>query len=742
MIEFGLIFFFGLASVTAAAFLARPWLRRSGMDRAGQTRDEQLRSALRTVGHTHDRIAIGLSVLVGLLLFLGIGFARPHHSCDPVHDPVVFATWIALSFLAGALVTVICARVGGWACAIAVDPALASIRTARTSMPAPALRAGAIAGLLASGLPLIAIAGFSAAAFDFLGGFTADPQASALAARGSPMLVLGYGFGACLAALCTRLFGGVWQSTTAWVAQRSTPHGASNSESIDPMRLGIRIAVSTHEGMGMCADVSASLAASWLACMLLLATAQQHNAAALPDPLSVLVLPLSLSAFGLFASAFGVMAVRTNTTGSPAHLLVGGFSTTAVLAAAALIALVRRTLGVSWPGAACAGLAGLVATAGVVAAAWLGSRRSPEVRGKHGLRRSLAGGAAQSWVGDAGRLRNVIVMVGWCAGAFVLSYIATARSDLDRSGSWGIALATLSMLTPATFLMTWRGAQITAQGAHAIEVESPATEICETHATAASSGEPFALFTGPRMALLLMPVTMGVALMAIVAMVNIVQIYAKQWPGRSMQPDALEPERMMLTAILGAVVVVSFCAMCLRAASRSGMAWSRDILERLSDHEAAHRPGTEGGASVAADSWYVLVLAREVARHTIPMGLAATALSLAVGIGLQFLTAHSGWPGATSTMVTWLVALTCFGLVFVAAFESNQGLLARFRGSGQGTVKSEVDGTSKWHENESNGVAALGDTVADPLNAMVSSSLHALIKLLVTVAVVLAPLFL
>jgi Na+/H+-translocating membrane pyrophosphatase len=62
-------------------------------------------------------------------------------------------------------------------------------------------------------------------------------------------------------------------------------------------------------------------------------------------------------------------------------------------------------------------------------------------------------------------------------------------------------------------------------------------------------------------------------------------------------------------------------------------------------------------------------------------------------------------------------------------------------GWAEGEGKSAVDEQGKRAKNPFHG-AATSDTVGGPLEALAGPSLHALIKLLVTVTVVLAPLFL
>ena len=133
-----------------------------------------------------------LAVLVAAVLAVGYGVLRTHNATDPVDDPKVFALFITLSFLLGALSSGIAGYMGMW---VSIRTNIRVAAAAMTSLNAAlqtALRGGAVSGLFTVSMSLLGVGGL----FAILAALVPNGMESAAWAQKIPFLIVGYGFGA------------------------------------------------------------------------------------------------------------------------------------------------------------------------------------------------------------------------------------------------------------------------------------------------------------------------------------------------------------------------------------------------------------------------------------------------------------------------------------------------------------------------------------------------------------------
>ena len=114
-------------------------------------------------------------------------------------------------------------------------------------------------------------------------------------------------------------------------------------------------------------------------------------------------------------------------------------------------------------------------------------------------------------------------------------------------------------------------------------------------------------------------------------------------------------------------------------------------------------------------------------------GLLAVAVPVAVGFSFKFLSPY-GRPGAESVAALLMVG-TISGIL-LATVMNNGG------GAWDNAKKYIETGMYGGKGSDTHKAAVVGDTVGDPLKDTAGPSLHVLIKLLSTITLVLAPLFL
>ena len=143
------------------------------------------------------------------------------------------------------------------------------------------------------------------------------------------------------------------------------------------------------------------------------------------------------------------------------------------------------------------------------------------------------------------------------------------------------------------------------------------------------------------------------------------------------------------------------------------------------------------------------ITARAALREMIFPGVLVVGMPIVVGLLFRFLRdAHvvvngvvyenaSGW-----LAISGMLIIGTIGGIMMATFFNNSGgawdNAKKFIESG---AMKEADGTPVQKASPTHAAAVVGDTVGDPFKDTAGPSLHVLIKLLATVTLVLAPLF-
>jgi len=204
-------------------------------------------------------------------------------------------------------------------------------------------------------------------------------------------------------------------------------------------------------------------------------------------------------------------------------------------------------------------------------------------------------------------------------------------------------------------------------------------------------------------------------------------------------------------ALLGAMLTYLFSSLAIKAVGRTAQMVVKDVRDQFREN-----PGIMLGTSKPDYARCVGIVTGAALKEMVLPGILAVGLPVAVGLTFKYLSSSYG-SGATSLVGAASLVPTINGIpVNLGGASAVAGLLmvgtisgvllAMLMNNGGGAW----DNAKKWIEtgqyggkkSDAHKAAVVGDTVGDPFKDTAGPSLHVLIKLLATITLVLAPLFL
>jgi K(+)-stimulated pyrophosphate-energized sodium pump len=204
-------------------------------------------------------------------------------------------------------------------------------------------------------------------------------------------------------------------------------------------------------------------------------------------------------------------------------------------------------------------------------------------------------------------------------------------------------------------------------------------------------------------------------------------------------------------AMLGAMLTYLFSSLAIKAVGRTAQMVVKDVRDQFREN-----PGIMAGTSKPDYARCVSIVTGAALKEMVLPGILAVGLPVAVGLifrnfSSSFSSGAVAVAGAASLVptingipVNLSGASAVAGLLMVGTISGV--LLAMLMNNGGGAW----DNAKKWIEtgqyggkkSDAHKAAVVGDTVGDPFKDTAGPSLHVLIKLLATITLVLAPLFL
>lgn len=719
--ELSLVLAISLSGLLFALYLMRDVLARdTGTPRMREIADA-IRAGAEAFLRRQYRTILYLAAGVAAVTYILYAFIRAQHSHDPA-PAAELALWTTISFLFGALCSIAAGTMGMW---VSIR---ANIRTAAGAMKdmnsalQPALRGGAVSGFFVVAMSLLGVAGLFGIADAF--GVARTEQI--------PLLIVGYGFGASFVALFAQLGGGIYTKAADVGADLvgKVEAGIPEDDPRNPAVIADLVGDNVGDCAGRGADLFESTAAENIGAMVLAAGLYEANAdtfqqAGLPM-LGVLLLPLVARAFGILASIAGLLTVRTDDTEDPMKALNRGYTVASVLAVIGFLVASRWLLGASYyfPFFLCGLIGVLTALAFVYLTQYYTEYRYRPVR--FIAEASQTGPATNIIAGISVGMESTGYPVLVIALAIVAAYTLGEHSGLAHAGLFGTAVATMGMLGTAAYILamdtfgpiTDNAGGIVEMSGQPKEVRDRTDRLDSVGNTTKALTKGYAVGSAALAAFLLFSAYLGE-----------VRAYDPSFTGVI---DLSKPE-VFTGALFGAVLVFLFSALAIKAVGKAAHSIINNVREQFRGN-----PGIMEGTAKPDYGQCVDIATRAALKEMVAPGLLPVVAPVAVGLAFKWLFLAGGSPGggATGAEVVggFLMVGTITGIL-MALFLNNAG------GAWDNAKKYIETGAMGGKRSDPHKASVVGDTVGDPFKDTAGPSLHVLIKLLSTITLVLAPLF-
>ncbi len=736
-------FVVGVLAVAFAAYLASYVLRKDtgtpAMQKVADAIFQGARAFLNRQYRTIAILAIFAAIIVGIVLaLLGQGSSA---------DKFSLAWHTSLAFLIGA----ICSGISGY---IGMDVAVRSnIRTASAATRSlgealmVSLRGGAVSGFLVVALSLLGVS----VVFTAYGGLTSPATA--------PSLIVGFGFGASFVALFAQLGGGIYTKAADVGADLvgKVEAGIPEDDPRNPAVIADLVGDNVGDCAGRGADLFESTAAENIGAMILGVALYSftHN-------LGWILFPLVVRAFGLVASAIGLLWIRPSVVTEPdkaagrdpgeiamnqlniGYFITCGLSVIGVFLGSYLLlggTGVTTNNGVpAWVWFGLAGTTGILLSIAFVyitqyytAGTWRPVREIAAA--------TLTGPATTIITGIAVGFECVALPVLAISAALGLSYFFGSQVDIPSNavtissgGIFGTAVATMGMLMSCAYILAMDTfGPITDNAGGIAEMSGQAESVRDiTDAMDGVGNTTKALTKG-----------YGIGSAALAAFLlfsaYLDQLFSFSHKAAVYTVD-LSNITVFIAALIGITLIFFFSSLAIRAV---GAAAKRMIEEVRRQFRANPKIMAENPADRVDPDYArcVDISTRGALRAMILPGVVAVLTPIAVGAILG--------PEAEAGM---LMVGTMGGIV-LALFLNNSGGAwdnakkyieagyLRVNAEGEMVDRLDTSATVLGKKSEPHKAGVVGDTVGDPFKDTAGPSLHVLIKLLSTITLVLAPLY-
>ncbi len=687
-----------------------------------------------------------MAAILAVIIFLG------YHFAPSTHD-------VALQTVIGFLVGATCSGLAGFTgMYVSIRANIRTASAARSSLNGAlqsALRGGAVTGLVVVALALIGIG----VLFLAFGGLN-DP-------RHVVYELVGFGFGASLVALFAQLGGGIYTKAADVGADLvgKVEAGIPEDDPRNPAVIADLVGDNVGDCAGRGADIFESTAAENVGAMIL-------GAALYPVfGIKGILFPLMVHAINLIASIIGVAVVKTNDTEDPMRALNRGFYVTSALALAGFAGIVWKML--SGPGVQpmylfLCGVIGLVTAFLFV---WITQYYTEsQYRPVQSIAEaSLTGPATNIISGLAVGMETPAMPVIVICTALLLSYYFGVKGlsgvhlpgvSNYVKGIYGTAIATMGMLSCAAYILAMDTfGPITDNAGGIIEMSNQPDAVRDKTDKLDSAGNTtkaltkgYAVGSASLAAFLLFSAYLEEIKTLVTAKVTAAGAAGFMPVGWSFTNINLAEIPVFAGAMLGAMLTYLFSSMAIKAVGRTAQMVVKDVRDQFREN-----PGIMAGTSKPDYARCVSIVTGAALKEMVLPGILAVGLPVAVGLifrnfssvygaGTEVLTraGFSTVPTINGIPVNLGGATAVAGLLMVGTISGV--LLAMLMNNGGGAW----DNAKKWIEtgqyggkkSDAHKAAVVGDTVGDPFKDTAGPSLHVLIKLLATITLVLAPLFL
>jgi K(+)-stimulated pyrophosphate-energized sodium pump len=719
----------GVLSVLFVIYLAWDVLQRDKgtpeMARVGDTIYEGAVAFLRRQYLTIGLLAIVTAAIIAVL----IGLFEKYSETDVTGMELGIRTGIA--FLVGAAASAISGIIGMYVAVQSNQRTASAARDGVGSALLVALRGGAVSGFLVVSLSLLGVF----LMFLWYGGLE-NPAAA-------PFLIVGMGFGASFVALFAQLGGGIYTKAADVGADLVGKVEAGIPED-DPRNAAV-VADLVGDNVGDCAGRGADLFESTVAeniGAMILGVAlyvKTQNAA-------WIFFPLVVRSFGLIACMAGIFSVKYKEGQHPMDALNRGYYIAIGLSAVGLFISTFFMLDQGRFWFFIAGLIGLATSLAFVyltmyytEARWRPVRTIVEAS-RTGVATNIISGLAVGFENTAAPV--VVIGVALLAAFWTGTHLEGAIEGLTarEGGVYGTAVATMGMLMTAAYILAMDtfGPIVDNAGGIVEMSDAPAEVRAGTDALDAAGNTTKALTKGYAIgSAALAAFLLFSAYLDKVALVKVAQARAGGTIGAEELTAIAEAAHVVdlgkvevfVGALVGGMLIFLFSSLAIRAVGQVAGEIIAEVRRQFREI-----PGLMTGEARPEYARCVDITTRGALRAMVLPGSIAVIAPIVVGVLLK-----------AEAEAALLMIGTAVGILLATVMNNGGAAWDNAKkfveAGGLKELAPVASNPSSEDYTEIHAATVVGDTVGDPFKDTAGPSLHVLIKLLSTITLVLAPLF-
>jgi K(+)-stimulated pyrophosphate-energized sodium pump len=591
------------------------------------------------------------------------------------------------------------------------------------------LRGGAVSGFLVIALSLLGVT-VVYMVFGGLGG--------GAAAYDTPATIVGFGFGASFVALFAQLGGGIYTKAADVGADLvgKVEAGIPEDDPRNPAVIADLVGDNVGDCAGRGADIFESTAAENIGAMILgasvgLALASNQNAR------GWVIFPLVGVGVGLICSMIGLLSVRKSAVREPeqaggrdpGEIAMGqlnvGYYVTAALAAIGVFGasyiLLQPTNAHWWA----FGLAGLVGIANSIAFVYITQYyTSGTYRPVRQIAEASKTGPATTMIsGLAVGFENTALPVFAIAVSLGLAYYLGSLADLGShglvsiGGIYGTAVATIGMLMSAAYILAMDTFGPITDNAGGIVEMSGAPESVRniTDALDGVGNTTKALTKG-----------YGIGSAALAAFLLFSAYLSIITPKGGAYGVNLANPPIFVAGMLGAMLIFLFSSFAIRAVGSAAQSMIQEVRRQFKANPAIMEGTADPDYTTCVD-----ISTRAALRQMVVPGLLVVCAPILVGTILG--------PEAAAGFI---MVGTIGGIMMALVMNNGGGAWDNAKKYIEAGYLKDENGVVLGKRSPAHEASVVGDTVGDPFKDTAGPSLHVVIKLLSTITLVLAPLFL
>ncbi len=678
-----------LVSLAYGAFLARKTTRHDPGSQSMQDVSTAIQEGALAYLGRQFRTMIWFVIIITIGLFL---LYRPIYRID-------LAVGISLAFLMGVFASYGAGYVGmGLAVRANARVANAALSSFKKALEI-AFQAGTVSGMFTTGLGLLG------ATLIFIK-FKQDAMT----------VLIGFGFGGCLAALFMRIGGGIYTKAADVGADLVGKVEAGIPE--DDPRNAATIADNVGDNVGDCAGMAADVFESYevtLVAAIILGVAASMTPYGSQFGIKLVLYPLLVRAIGVFASIIGTWFVRGRDDESmdPMQPINVGFWTSAIIASIGFGIVVWVYLGdLRFFYATFMGIL-LVLVIGRLTEYFTSVDKEPVTEIANATR---TGTATMLLTGLAEGLESSV----WAIVAIAVTIFGSFAIFNDPiMAFYGISLAGLGLLTTTAYILAMDTFGPITDNANGIFEMSGALK--EGDEASQSAGRIVARLDA--VGNTTKALTKGFAIAtAVLAATSLFGSFIED-TGLTRTGIQVNLPLVFVGMLIGGAVPFLFSSFAIRAVSRAAGLLVEEVRRQFREI-----PGIMEGTAKPDYSRCVMISTAAAQKELLGPGLLAIFTPLLVGFGLGYADPKTG----AAALGGYLAGAILTGQL-MAVFQANTG------GAWDNAKKKIEDGLFGGKGTEFHKSAVIGDTVGDPLKDTAGPALNPLIKVMNLVAILAAP---